>query len=87
MADVVSRSPVVAGRAFVEQVRRQPPSFIATLIAEPGKRYFPQAIAVTSPGGEKLGYVAPEVAMRYFEPVSAAESVWLPRRRSTFEKP
>ena len=64
MADVTSRIPVVAGLAF-EQVRRQPSSFEATLVAEPGKRYFARAIAVMSPAGEKLGYVAPELALHY----------------------
>jgi hypothetical protein len=70
---VVGRIPVVAGLAYIERVRRQPSSFVATLVAEPGNRYFPQAIAVLV-SGEKLGYVAPEVARRYFNLISAAGS-------------
>ena len=68
---VVARIPVVAGVAYLEQVRRQPSTFDVTLVAEPGNRYFPQAIAVMR-AGDKLGYVAPEVARQYFEVISAA---------------
>ena len=71
MADVITRIPVVAGLAF-ERASRQPPSFEATLVAEPGNRYFPQAIAVMSRAATKLGYVAPELALHYFEPISAS---------------
>jgi hypothetical protein len=79
---VIERIPVVAGLAYIEHVRRQPSAFVATLVAEPGNRYFPQAIAVTA-GGDKLGYVAPEVARRYFDPISAAgpSPVTCPARR------
>jgi len=45
-----------------------------TLVPEPDNRFFPQAIAVVA-GGEKLGYVAPEVSLRYFEPIAAAAGV------------
>ena len=69
---VASRVPMVAGLAFVERLRQQPASFEVTLAAEAGNRYFPQAIAVLA-GGQKIGYVAPEVARSYFDQVSAAE--------------
>jgi hypothetical protein len=62
------RIPVVAGLAFIERVRQLPSSFTATLAPEPGNRYFPHAIAVLA-DGEKVGYVAPEVSVHYFEPV------------------
>ena len=68
---VLTRVPVVAGLAFIEHVRRQPSSFEVTLAAEPGNRYFRRAIAVMV-GEQKLGYVAPEVALEYFDPISAA---------------
>lgn len=55
----------------MERVRRVPSSFRATLTAEPGNRFFRQAIAVMA-NGEKLGYVAPEVARRYYGAVEAA---------------
>lgn len=70
IADVRSRIPVVSGLAFVERARRLPSTFVATLVPEPENRYFRHALAVTS-GGEKVGYVAPEVAVRYFGAVAA----------------
>jgi hypothetical protein len=68
---VLQRIPVVAGLGYVERVRRLPSSFTATLAPEPDNRYFRHAIAVLA-AGEKVGYVAPEVAVRYFAPVLAA---------------
>lgn len=68
---VLTRIPVVGGLAYIEHVRRQPSTFEATLVAEPGNRFFPQAIAVTV-GEQKLGYVAPEVAREWFDAISAA---------------
>lgn len=79
----LERIPVVAGLGFVERVRRLPSSFTATLVAEPGHPYFRHAIAVVV-SGEKVGYVAPEVAAGYFEALSASETqVTCPGRRGT----
>jgi hypothetical protein len=81
--DVMRRIPVVAGLAFIERVRELPSSFTATLAPESGNRYFRHAIAVLG-GGEKVGYVAPEVALRYFEPLKDyAGAVTCPARRGT----
>ena len=78
---LLQRVPVVAGVAYIERLRRLPASFTATLEAEPGNRYFPHAIAVHA-NGEKVGYVAPEISVRYFEPLKAqAEVVTCPARR------
>ena len=71
MASILSRIPVVAGVAYIERVRRLPPSFTATLVAEPDNRYFRHAIAVVV-NGEKIGYVAPEIAAGIFESVKSA---------------
>jgi hypothetical protein len=49
-------------------VRRLPSTFNATLSREPDNRYFSSAIAVLV-NGEKVGYIAPEIARRYFEPL------------------
>jgi hypothetical protein len=77
-----SRVPMVAGLAFVERLRHLPASFEVTLAAEPGNRYFPQAIAVLV-GGGKIGYVAPEVARGYFDQVSGREApLTCPARRA-----
>jgi hypothetical protein len=80
---VLHRIPVVAGAAYIERVRRLPSALTVTLAAEPDNRYFPHAIAVLS-GGEKVGYVAPEIARRYYEPIKAqAGPVSVPARRAT----
>ena len=78
---VLRRIPVVGGLAYIEQVRRLPSSFDATLRVEPDRRYFREAIAVVA-GGEKVGYIAPEVARRYYAAIAAsAEPVTCPGRR------
>jgi hypothetical protein len=78
-----TRVPVVAGLAYIERVRRQPSSFEATLVAEPGNRYLPNAIAVMV-AGEKLGYVAPEVAGDYAASISGSSTpVTVPARRAS----
>ena len=82
-ASVLQRIPVVGGVAYIERVRRLPPTFIATLVPEPDNRYFRHAIAVLA-SGEKVGYVAPEVAHRYYDGVrSATSAVECPARRAT----
>ncbi|MEP6916931.1 MAG: HIRAN domain-containing protein [Acidobacteriota bacterium] len=85
---LLHRVPVVAGLAFIERVRQLQAPFTATLVAEPANRYFPHAIAVLS-NGEKLGYVAPEIALRYFEPLQAraaggAPPATCPGRRGSY---
>lgn len=67
---VLQRIPVVGGLGYVERVRRVPSSFTATLVPEPDNRYLPDAIAVHV-NGEKVGYVAPEVARAWYEPLVA----------------
>jgi hypothetical protein len=83
MADsILQRIPVVAGIAYIERVRRLPTTFDATLTAEPDNRYFRHAIVVSG-NGEKVGYVAPEIAVRYYEAVKGHEgSVRCPARRA-----
>jgi hypothetical protein len=62
---------VVGSLGYVERVRTLPASFTVSLAVEPANRYFPHAIAVLA-SGEKVGYVAPEVASRIFDQVKAA---------------
>jgi hypothetical protein len=82
-ASVLQRIPVVAGLAYLERVRKLPSSFTATLLPESGNRYFRHAIAVMA-AGEKVGYVAPEIAARYYEPLkSASAPVECAGRRAT----
>ena len=76
---------MVAGLAYIERVRMLSSSLTVTLAAEPDNRYFPHAIAVLA-NGEKIGYVAPEIARRYFDPLKARETqtdpVTCPARRA-----
>lgn len=79
---ILDRIPVVAGLAYIERVRLLPSTTQATLRAEPDNRYFRHAIAVLA-NGEKVGYVAPEIAPRYYELVrDAAEPIACPLRRA-----
>jgi hypothetical protein len=79
---ILERVPVVGGLGYIEVVRRLPGSFTATLAAEPDNRYLRHAIAVLV-NGEKVGYVAPEVARAYVESVRAAtQPVTCPGRRA-----
>jgi hypothetical protein len=81
MASILQRIPVVAGVAYLERVSRLPSTFTATLSVEPGNRYFRHAIAVTA-GGEKIGYVAPEIAIDYYDAVQSAPTLQCPARRA-----
>ena len=77
---ILRRIPVVGGVAYLEHIRRLPSAFTATLQAEPDNRYFRHAIAVMA-AGNKVGYVAPEVATSYFARVrEAAAPVTCPGR-------
>ena len=81
---ILRRIPVVAGVAYIEHVRRLPSAFTATLRPEPENRYFPHAIAVIA-AGEKVGYIAPEVARRYYASIARqgqGEVVTCPGRRA-----
>jgi hypothetical protein len=80
---VMQRIPVVAGLAYMERVRRLQSSLTATLVLESQNRYFPHAIAVVV-DGEKVGYVAPEIARLYHDPLKAyAGVVTCPVRRGS----
>ena len=79
---VLQRVPVVGGLAYVERVQRLQSAFVATLRPEPGNRYFRHAIAVFA-SDEKVGYVAPEIAIRYFAPLTTAGQVTCPGRRGS----
>ncbi len=84
MADsILARIPVVGGLGYIQAVRSLPMPFTATLSVEPENRYFRHAIAVVA-NGEKVGYVAPEIARRYFEPLRASgTSVACPGRHGS----
>lgn len=80
---MLSRVPMVGGIAYKERVSRLPQAFTATLTVEPENRYFLHAIAVSS-NGEKIGYVAPEVATSYYDGLKASSGpVTCPARRGS----
>jgi hypothetical protein len=82
-ASVEHRVPVVGGLAYVERLQRLPSTFPVTLVTEPDNRYFRHAIAVLA-GGEKVGYVAPEVAPHSYDAIhSATAPVTCTARRAT----
>ena len=67
---ILRRIPVVGGHGYRERIQRLPAAFVVTIVPEPDNRYLPCAIAVVT-AQEKVGYIAPEVARRYFEPLRA----------------
>jgi hypothetical protein len=80
---IMRRVPVVGSLGYIEHVRTLPPSFTATLAAEPDNRYFRHAIAVIV-NGSKAGYVAPEIAANIYDAVTAAATpVTCPARRGS----
>ena len=80
---LLQRIPMVAGLAYIERVRRLPSVLTVSLLPERENRYFRHAVAVVA-NSEKVGYVAPEVAGRYYEPVSAHPAVLTcPARRAS----
>jgi hypothetical protein len=69
--------------AYIERLRQLPTTFTATLSVEPDNRYFRHAIAVSGESG-KVGYVAPEIAGRYYDAIKTAQSaVTCPARRGS----
>ena len=83
---LTQRVPVVAGLAYIENLRTLPQSFTVALSAETGNRYFRHAIAVLA-GTGKIGYVAPEVAPLYYESIKASTTpiTCAARRASVFD--
>jgi hypothetical protein len=71
----------VAGPAYVERIRQLPSRFAATLRAEPDNRVNPTAVMVTVKG-EKVGYLPPELARRYFPLLQGGPGVECPGRRA-----
>lgn len=83
-----SHTAVVGSLAYRERLAGLPASFNATLVPEPGNRYFLTAIAVHGPGG-KIGYVAPEASRSRYEAITAAATagaVSCPARRASADR-
>jgi hypothetical protein len=79
---ILERIPVVGSLGYIERVRTLPGAFTAALQAEPDNQYFRQAIAVVA-GGGKVGYLAPEIARTYYDPIKASDTpITCPGRRA-----
>jgi hypothetical protein len=81
VSDPITHVPVAAGPAYAERIQRLPSKFTVTLKAEPDNRFNLTAVAVTA-GGEKIGYLPPEISRRYFEPLKSGAGVECPGRRA-----
>jgi len=68
--DPLTHVPVAAGPAYSERIQRLHSKFTVLLNAEPENRFSLTAVAVLA-GGEKIGYLPPEIARHYFEPLKA----------------
>jgi hypothetical protein len=77
----VTHTPVAAGPAYAERIQRLHSKFTATLKPEPENRFNHAAVAVLV-GGEKIGYLPPEISRHYFEPLQAGAPVECPGRRA-----
>src|SRR5262245_52677777 len=79
--DPAAHVPVAAGPAYFDRIQRLPSKFTATLRAEPDNRFNLAAVAVIA-GGEKIGYLPPEISRRYFETLKTGAPVECPGRRA-----
>lgn len=73
--------PVAAGPAYADRIQRLPSKFIATLKAEPDNRFNFAAVAVYA-GGEKIGYLPPDLSHHYFDTVKQGSGVECPGRHA-----
>lgn len=78
----VTHIPVAAGPAYYERIQRLPSNLTLTLKAETENRFNHTAVAVLA-GGEKIGYLPPEIARHYFEALKAGPGVECPGRRAS----
>ena len=74
--------PVAAGPAFAERIQQLPSKFTVTLKADLENRFNHAAVAVLA-DGETVGYLPPEIARHYFEPLKATPGVACPGRRAS----
>jgi hypothetical protein len=78
----VTHVPVAAGPAYAERIQRLQSKITVTLQAEPENRFNFAAVAVLA-GGEKIGYLPPEISRHYFEPLKSGPGVQCPGRRAS----
>lgn len=82
MTDPIARVPVTAGPAYFERIQRLPSKFAATLKPEPDNRFDLTAVAVYA-GGEKIGYLPPDISPHYFHALDASAGADCSGRRAS----
>src|SRR3954470_15535553 len=78
----MTHAPVAAGPAYFERIQRLPSKFTATLVAEPDNRFNHEAVAVHA-GGEKIGYLPPDICRHYFATLKGGPGVECPGRHAS----
>jgi len=63
--DPITHVPLAAGPDYLDRIQRLPSKFGATLKPEPANRFNLTAVAVYA-GGEKIGYLPPDISRHYF---------------------
>src|SRR3954467_6911464 len=64
--DPIAHVPLAAGPAYFESIQRLPSKFTVTLKPEPDNRFNLSAVAGYA-GGEKIGYLPPDISRHYFD--------------------
>jgi hypothetical protein len=80
--DPLTHVPVAAGPAYFDRIQRLASKFVVTLRAEPENRFNFTAVAVIG-GGEKIGYLPPEISRHYFQSLKNGASADCPGRRAS----
>ncbi len=81
MITPLTHVPVAAGPAYLDRIEQLPSTFSVTLRAEPENR-FNFAAVVVSAGGEKIGYLPPEISRHYFASLKDGAGAECPGRRA-----
>ena len=77
----IAQVPLAAGPAYFEIIQRLPSKFTVTLKAEPDNRFNLAAVAAYA-GGDKIGYLPPDLTRHYFDTLKSGQSVECPGRRA-----
>ena len=80
--NVIAHVPLAAGPAYANSIQRLPSRFTVTLKAEPDNRFDLTAVAAYA-GGEKIGYLPPEVSRHYFDMLRSGSGVECPGRHAS----
>jgi hypothetical protein len=81
VTDPITHVPLAAGPAYFERIQRLPSKFTVTLTAEPDNRFNLAAVAVFA-GGDKIGYLPPEISRHYFPTLKDGAGAECPGRRA-----